>query len=399
MVADIEDLPTIDAGHGATGVAYAQVRLLVRRAGRPLGILVVDVADGPATAEDLRRLVEAQFPAELADAPPGPLRPGTRSVSVVIPTFRRPDDVERCVASVLATGYPALEVLVVDNCPDDAATAQRLQTAFAGHPRVRLLSEPVPGASRARNRGARAATGDLVAFLDDDVVVDPLWLSALVGALEERPDADCVTGLVLPLSLDTPVQWWFEAYGGFDRGYRRQEFDLRRNPGSTLLYPYTAGALGGLGNVAFRKSYLDQAPFEVRLGPGTPAFGAEDQDALLQLLRGGGRLLYEPAAVVQHRHRDTYAELRWQVFTYGAGFVAALTHWALHDWRVALDLLRRVPPLLPLAFGWRRPGDTDPADLPQLRALERWGYVYGPFAYLRAVAAQRRLESVEPPTR
>ena len=393
VVADLEQLPSLEPGRTPQGLAYADAWVLVRSGGRPLGLLRVDLTQGPVPADRLRELAVARWP-----EPVPALVSGAAAVSVVVPTCRRPDDAERCVASVLATGYPRLQVLVVDNAPDDPRTAQRIAEVFRDEPRVEYHAEPVPGASRARNRGIAAATGDVIAFVDDDIAVDRLWVAALAGAFAEHPDVACVTGLVLPLAVDTPVHWWFEAYGGFDRGYQRRLFDLRDHRGETLLYPYTAGALGGLGNAAFRRTALTgDRPFGVTLGPGTPAFGAEDQDALLRVLRSGGSVLYEPAAIVQHRHRDSYADLRWQVFTYGAGFVAALTHWSLHEKGVLRDLATRVPPLIPAAFGARNgPGPAqDPALPDELRRLERLGYLYGPVAYARAVLARRRQDARE----
>jgi hypothetical protein len=393
QVVDIERPTPLTRGTTPAGTPYDEAWVLARSGGRPVGLVKVDLTNGPVSAERLGALLREQEPNG------GPaLTSGAAAVSVVIPTCRRPDDVERCVSSVLATGHPRLQVLVVDNAPDDPRTAQRIADVFGSEPRVEYHAEPVPGASRARNRGVHAATGDVVAFVDDDIVVDALWIAALTAAFDDDPDVSCVTGLVLPVAVDTPVHWWFEAYGGFDRGYARRRFDLDQHRGDTLLYPYTAGALGGLGNAAFRRDVLTgERPFDVTLGPGTPAFGAEDQDVLLRVLREGRTILYEPAAIVQHRHRDTYGELRWQVFTYGAGFVAALTHWAMHDRGIARDLLTRVPPLLPAALGRRPPAHVGPelAELPkELRRLGQLGYLYGPVAYARAVVARRRADAL-----
>ncbi len=322
---------------------------------------------------------------------PGP------SVSVVVPTYRRPERVLRCVESILATGHHDLEVIVVDNAPGDGRTEAALSQRFGTTARVRYLAEPVPGASRARNRGVAGAGGELVAFVDDDVIVDRFWLAALGDALERCPGVDCVTGLVIPESLDSPVQLWFEQFGGFNRGYLSRVFDLDENRGDTLLYPYTAGALGGLGNSMFRRSALDPlAAFETTLGPGTPAYGAEDQDAFVALLRRGGKILYEPSAVVRHEHRDSYEDLRWQVFTYGAGMVAGLVHWATHDPVVARQLVSRVLRALPTILrGGNRSIALQAATEdcpPVLRRLERLGHLYGPVAYARAVRRRRQID-------
>jgi GT2 family glycosyltransferase len=418
LVVDVErPLPSIEQGSTVTGSPYQAVEILVRLHARPLGLLSVDLATGPMPASQLEVLIQQRWGDTIrrhlgADAEDQqlmaadawdtcPLRHATSlpSVSVVVPTYRRPTDLARCVDSLLATGYPRLEVIVVDNAPQEPETAALVAERFSADPRVRYLREWTPGASRARNLGVRSARGEVVAFADDDVVVDQHWIAALTHALITNPDADCVTGLVLPVALDTPVQLWFEQFGGFNRGYQQRLFDLHDRRGDTLLYPYTAGAFGGLGNAAFRRSALRQPDaFDVTLGPGTPAFGAEDQDAFVALLRAGGRLLYEPAALVRHRHREEYSHLRWQVFTYGAGQAAALVHWALRDRSVALELLRRVPVVLPLAFGLRR-GGRSPEAAPdacrqELRWLERLGYAYGPVAYGRARLARRRLRSL-----
>jgi GT2 family glycosyltransferase len=302
-----------------------------------------------------------------------------------------------CLESILGGGHAALEVLVVDNAPDDERTARSLASRYGADGVVRYLAQPKPGASRARNLGVASARGEIVAFVDDDVVVDRFWLPALVDALQRHPDVDCVTGLVIPDSLRLPVQLWFEQFGGFNRGYVRRTFDLSTNRGDTMLYPYTAGALGGLGNAAFRRSALTgAAPFDVTLGPGTPAFGAEDQDAFVSLLRRGGRLLYEPSAVVRHSHRESYDELRWQIFTYGAGMVAGLVHWGLSDPAVGRELISRTVVGLPrILRGGNRALALHSATSdcpPALRRVERLGHLYGPIAYTRAVMHRRRID-------
>jgi O-antigen biosynthesis protein len=421
LVVDVErPLPSIDLSSTPKGRPYQTVEALVRLHARPLGVVAIDLGAGPMPASRLQALIDQRWgdivrrhlradEEQRSIAGSGmaqdawdtcPLRPTSPpSVSVVVPTYRRPNDLVRCVDSLLATNYPRLEVIIVDNAPQEPETAALVAERFAAVPRVRYLREWRPGASRARNVGVRSACGEIVAFTDDDVVVDQHWIAALAHAFVSHPNVDCVTGLVLPVALDAPVQLWFEQFGGFNRGYDQRMFDLDDRRADTLLYPYTAGALGGLGNAAFRRTALRQPDaFDVTLGPGTPAFGAEDQDAFVALLRAGGRLLYEPAALVRHRHREDYPELRWQVFTYGAGQAAALIHWALHDRSVARELLRRVPAVLPLAFGLRRGGASpEPvvdACRQELRWLERLGYLYGPVAYGRALVWRRRARSL-----
>ena len=105
-------------------------------------------------------------------------------VSVVVATCGRPDAVERCVRSVLACEYPNAEIVVVENRPGSEATREMLLSEFVGEPRLRYVEEPRSGASRSRNAGLAVAEGDIVAFLDDDVVVDAAWLDHCVQAFE-----------------------------------------------------------------------------------------------------------------------------------------------------------------------------------------------------------------------
>jgi O-antigen biosynthesis protein len=424
QVVDVEEgIPSIPLPD-SPAVTREDAWLLVRLHARPLGDLTVRAEEIPLPAPFLSSMIEERWGSvirrhlnsdESATKDPRPdalltevwnscplrrIAPSP-TVSVVVPTFRRPQAIVRCVESILATGYPELEVVVVDNAPDEGSTAGELAKRYGEDARVRYLAEPTPGASRARNVGVRATRSEIVAFADDDVIVDRYWLAALVNALVQHREVGCVTGLVIPATLDSPVQLWFEQFGGFNRGYRQRLFDLSEHRGNSLLYPYTAGGLGGLGNAAFRREALSECEaFDVTLGPGTPAFGAEDQDAFVRLLKSGHRVLYEPAALVQHRHRDSYGDLRWQIFTYGAGLSAALVHWAVQDRRVAVELCKRIGAALPLVLrGGNREKSLPSASAscpPSLRSLERLGHVYGPIAYARAVAQRRRIDRLSP---
>ncbi len=378
-------------GTTGDGRPYEQALVLLRRAGRPVADVTVPLSGGQLSRADVVTLLRDMPALPDGDSAGSPTPGGL--VSVVIPTCRRPEQILTCVRSVLASDHPNFEVIVVDNAPQDPRTAELFADVFGQEPRVTYLQEPRAGASRARNTGARAARGEVIAFTDDDVTVDPGWLGALAAPLWAEPELGCATGLVLPLHLDTMVHGWFEQYGGFNRGYRRRRYDLTEHRGDTLLYPWTAGALGALNNVAFRRDALDlPEPFDVRLGPGTPAFGAEDQDVMVRLLRSGRSICYEPAALVRHDHRNSYEDLRWQVFTYGAGQTAAFTHWATGDRAAAAELCRRVPFVLLTLLRTRltkgpgvqvASGEVDSCP-PELRRLEWLGYLYGPVAYGRS---------------
>ena len=140
-------------------------------------------------------------------------------ISVCICTFRRPEGFRAALASVLAQVLPTmteLEVVVVDNDPQGSA-----QAGFASckerNPGVNLVyaNEPTPGVSFARNRCLREASGDWIAFLDDDEIAPAHWLSALLTAAKNY-SAGAVFGLVAPVyEMGQPD--WLAFAGGIER--------------------------------------------------------------------------------------------------------------------------------------------------------------------------------------
>jgi hypothetical protein len=127
--------------------------------------------------------------------------------------------------------------------------------------------------------------------------------------------------------------------------------------------------------------------FDIALGPGTPATGAEDLELLVRILRAGHAITYEPRAVVWHRHPDGMARLRRQAHRYGIGLGALLTKQALSGPN-RTDLLRAIPAgIRYLQDPNSRKNREKPEDFPhQLVWLERAGMLVGPAAYLLSAA-------------
>ena len=113
-------------------------------------------------------------------------------VSVIIPTFKRPDTLDRAIKSVLNQTYPNVEVIVVDdNDPDTEGRhlTEEKMTQFDNEPRVRYIKhERNKNGSAARNTGAKAANGEYVAFLDDDDEYLPRKIETQLEALEGRDE-------------------------------------------------------------------------------------------------------------------------------------------------------------------------------------------------------------------
>jgi len=251
---------------------------------------------------------------------PGSGRP---SVTAAICTRDRPDDVRRCLASLLAVrdaagGVGAFEILLVENAPSSSDTA----VVIDGAPGVRRCVEPMPGLDFARNRALAEATGEVIAFLDDDVVVDAGWFGGVIEALTENPDAACITGLVLPAELAHEAQVIFERRGGFRRGCRKLRYAGPVQPGNPL-FPAGAGIFGAGCNMAFRRQALiELGGFDEALDTGPPLPGGGDLDAFYRVLRAGHPLVYEPSMLVFHRHRRDSEGLCRQYRSWGAGMMA-----------------------------------------------------------------------------
>lgn len=248
------------------------------------------------------------------------------SVTVAVCTRDRAVQLPRCLDAIAALDYPSslLDVVIVDNAPLDESTREIVER----YPRMRYAREPAPGLDRARSRAILEARGEVIAYTDDDVSVDAGWVKAIARAFEEEPHAMAVTGLVVPDELDTPAQMLFERYGGFGRGFRRAVYRAENGGDAVRLYGGT-GRFGTGANMAFRRRFFERhGVFDPALDVGTPANGGGDLEMFLRVLRHGHALVYEPSAIVRHRHRRSYQELRTQITNNGIGFYAYLVRTA-----------------------------------------------------------------------
>jgi glycosyltransferase involved in cell wall biosynthesis len=175
----------------------------------------------------------------------------------------------RCCVSV------AKHEIIVEQCAPNVGDGRSDPQPY-GLPQVRYLREERPGSQWARNSGLRLVQGDIVAFIDDDALADPDWLTNLAIAFETVEGVACVTGLALPAELETQAQGWFEQFGGFNKGraFNRLIHNLTTHRMPDPLYPYLAGKFGAGVNMAF-KADLFRA-----LGGFDPAFvNGQDSEA------------------------------------------------------------------------------------------------------------------------
>jgi glycosyltransferase involved in cell wall biosynthesis len=310
--------------------------------------------------------------------------------SVILCTRGRPQYLPACLASLVAIDYPDFEIVVVDNgTPEDDVEGL---VATLNDPRVRVLREPKPGLSFARNTGLGGANGSFVAFTDDDAIVDPGWLIALWDAIETQPGAAVATGLVLPAELETQAQIWFEEFGGHSKGraFARQVIDPMAPDCQHPLYPLPAFGAGV--NMGFRIHALEEiGGFDPALGAGSPAGGSEDTAVFSQVLLRGHALVYTPDAVVRHYHRPDIAALERQLAGYGRGLTAYYTKLVMDRPRLLWELGKLAPTAVRDLLSndsVRNSGLGDEFPKEFTRAQVR-GMLQGPLAYLRGRHAIR----------
>ncbi|MDQ3850182.1 MAG: glycosyltransferase family 2 protein [Actinomycetota bacterium] len=311
-------------------------------------------------------------------------------VSVVVATCANPVALERAVASILETRYEPLEIVIVENRPPCPSTRRVVEERFA-HERVRYVEEPRRGASWARNAGLARGEGEIIAFTDDDVVVDPSWIECAVAAFAASEHAACVTGRILPLALTTPSQVRFDQLATFDKGSERRVFRLPESRAAIPLFPYVPGHVGSGANIFIKRDVaLAMGGFDPLLGPGTPTVGGEDLDLFIRLAHDGRTIVYDPAVTLRHDHPQHLEGLRRHAYHYGIGLTAVLGKQLLHgpDRR---KLLQAIPAGMQYELNpSSRKNVRKLGDYPRsLDLLERLGMLLGPAAYLLSLAGSK----------
>ena len=260
------------------------------------------------------RMVEHACEASTAAPTPQTSR---SNISLVICTRDRPQDLDRCLASLPSQDRRPDQVVVVDNASRTDETRQ--VSEYHG---VVYVREDRPGLDIARNRGAAVSRGDIIAYTDDDTVLHPSWLRQIEDAFDAK-EIWAVTGLVLPAELETEAQCVFEKVWTFGRGFQRRDFGSRfysdtRKGGSPTW------AIGAGANMAFRREVFEKiGGFDERLDVGAAGCSG-DTEFWYRIVHAGGVCRYEPGAVVYHFHRRTVKGLRAQIRAYMRGYTASL---------------------------------------------------------------------------
>jgi len=237
-------------------------------------------------------------------------------LSIIICTWNRADHLRQTLASLQECRLPAgtdWEVIIVDNNSTDGTGAVCQQFRQQSPQRYRRVVEKRQGKSFALNTGVANATGKILAFTDDDVIVDPAWLAETLRAFETYPCVG-VGGKIVPL-WNSNKPSWFTSEGPYKLLPAIVSYDLGED-----LREITAPALGA--NLSFRREMFDKyGMFRTDLGPtaGSEVRG-EDNEFCWRLLRAGERLIYAPKAIVLHPVEKHRIDKRYfEAWYYGMG--------------------------------------------------------------------------------
>jgi len=216
------------------------------------------------------------------------------SVSVVVCAYNAADTIDDCLTALAEVQYPRFEIIVVDDGSTDD-TALRVHR----HSRAQLIQTPNSGLSTARNVGLDAASGDVVAYVDADVRVDPLWLMHLVQ----------------PFVTSTAVAAGGPNVAPSDDGWFSQ--CVARAPGApshVMFDDRQAEHIPGCNFAARREALLAIGGFD-------PIFlrAGDDVDVCWRLQDRGGWIAFAPSALVWHHHRSRLIAYWRQQVGYGEG--------------------------------------------------------------------------------
>ncbi len=215
------------------------------------------------------------------------------SISVVIPTRDRPDDLQRCLESLTRVAYSRWNVLVVDQ--SDSARTREVADGFAAAlPYLRYGHPGHTGLCRARNEGIAGTDGEVVAFLDDDCTVEEDWLQGIAHAFARYPGAALVFGTVEAAPHDPRVSFVIAHEIREERAVRGRAAALR---------------LGGIGaSMYLRRAAAERVgSFDPYLGAGSGHFSAaDDDDYRYRALAAGYEVVETPSITVCHHGMRDY---------------------------------------------------------------------------------------------
>ncbi len=215
-------------------------------------------------------------------------------LSVIVCTWNRSERLRKMLKSLQEVVIPphlSWELVLVDNNSDDGTRSVVEEIEKQHGSKIRYVFEEKRGIAHARNRGIIEARGQIVAFTDDDVLLDRYWLQNIEKAFKEHEDVACVGGKILPIWEVSAPKWLKPNL------YR---YLALLDYGDSVAYmdsPYIWGANLAVRSEMFKKYGL----FDARLGRmPKKLYAGEETEFLLRLQNGGEKILYHPRCIIYH---------------------------------------------------------------------------------------------------
>jgi glycosyltransferase involved in cell wall biosynthesis len=236
------------------------------------------------------------------------------NATIAICTWNRAKLLDRTLAQMQNLHIPAgveWELLVVNNdCTDhtDEVIARHRK-----HLPLRALSELRPGKSFAGNLAVKEAKGELILWTDDDVIIDPHWLSAYVAAAVHWPDASYFGGIIEPWFEVPPPAWISQNLRTLAMAYALKNYGNKSRPFQTDEMPYGA-------NMAIRKKVFESVCFDTRLGPTGNNEMRGEEVALITKLQQRNHVGVWVSEAKVHHYIPTSRLTRQYIWAYHCGF-------------------------------------------------------------------------------
>jgi glycosyltransferase involved in cell wall biosynthesis len=225
-------------------------------------------------------------------------------ICAIICTHNRENYLGDAIDSLLNQNCEDYEVLVIDNASTD--NTKNIAESRLNNPLLKYIYEPILGLSSARNRGAKETTAPILAYLDDDAIASPQWLTTIVQAYDNNKKLAIAGGkvtLIWPENRHHPR--WLSPELSEGLGYY--------NLGNQYLR-ITSPNLTPRGlNYSVRKSFLEQiGGFDVNLGRKGKNLLSNEELYMTELaLKNGWEVGYLPDALVQHNVAPERMEINW----------------------------------------------------------------------------------------
>ena len=226
-------------------------------------------------------------------------------ISAIICTHNRDNYLGSAIDSLLAQDFPgSFEVVVVDNASKD--NTREVVEARLPNPKLEYVYEPITGLSVARNTGAKTASAEILAYLDDDAVASSQWLRVLYEAYQSNNKLAIAGGkvtLIWPEDINPPK--WLSVELSGNLGY----YDL----GNSVVYIDQPGLTPRGLNYSIRRTFLEQiGGFDINLGRvGKKLLSNEELYTTELALKQGWQVAYLPEALVAHNVAPERVKPSW----------------------------------------------------------------------------------------